>query len=185
MSREQTRQQIMDAFIQLLNRYPMDRISVKDVVAVCGISRNTFYYHYRDLYALLADVFEQEALKVLTESDDDLNWQDAFIRATRFALNNRKAIYHVYNSVNRDMLSRYFFRISEDVVERVVRRYAKDLDVEERDIHYITIFYKHAIVGIIQEWLQSDMRSEPETAIRRLGEIFSGNIRSCLEKVAK
>lgn len=185
MSKEQTRQQIMDAFIQLLNRHPMDRISVKDVVTVCGISRNTFYYHYRDLYALLADVFEQEAMKVLAENDDGLNWQDAFIQSTRFALNNRKAIYHVYNSVNRDTLSRYFFRIFEDVVGRVVRRYADGLNVEERDIRYITIFYKHAVVGIIMEWLQSDMRTEPEAAIRRLGEIFDGNIRTCLERVAK
>lgn len=185
MSREQTRQQIMTAFIELLNRCPMERISVKDVVAACGISRNTFYYHYRDLYALLADVFEQEALQVLSENDDGMNWQDAFIRSTRFALNNRKAIYHVYNSVNRDMLSRYFFRVSEDVVGRVVRRYAEGLDVDESDLRYITIFYKHAIVGIIVEWLQSDMRTEPEKAIRRLGEIFDGNIRTCLERVAK
>lgn len=185
MSREQTRQSITNAFIGLLNRYPMEQISVKDVVAACGISRNTFYYHYRDLYALLTDVFEQEAFRVIGENRQGQPWQEAFIASTRFALENRRAIYHVYNSVNRDALERYLFRISGDVVEQVVRGHAEGLTVDDSDIRYITIFYKHAIVGIITEWLQNDMRNDPEVSIRRLGEIFDGNIRTCLERVAK
>lgn len=185
MSREQTRQAIMSAFIDLLNRYPMERISVKDVVAACAISRNTFYYHYRDIYALLADVFEQEAMRVIGVNREGQRWQDAFIASTRFALENRRAIYHVYNSVNRDTLERYLFRISEDVVEQVVRGHAEGLNVDDSDIRFITIFYKHAIVGIIEEWLQNDMRNDPVASIRRLGDIFDGNIRTCLEKVSK
>lgn len=185
MSREQTRQAIMTAFVDLLNRYPMERISVKDVVAACSISRNTFYYHYRDIYALLADVFEQEALRVIGVNREGQSWQDAFIASTRFALDNRRAIYHVYNSVNRDTLERYLFRISGDVVEQVVRSHAGGLNVDDSDIRFITIFYKHAIVGILVEWLQNDMRNDPVASIRRLGDIFDGNIRTCLERVAK
>lgn len=185
MSREQTRQSIMRTFIDLLNRYPLEQISVKDVVSACGISRNTFYYHYRDLYALLTDVFEQEAIRVIGENRQGQSWQEAFIASTRFALDNRRAIYHVYNSMNRDALERYLFRISGDVVEQVVRGHAIGLQVDDGDIRYITLFYKHAIVGIIIEWLQNDMRNDPEISIRRLGEIFEGNIRTCLERVSK
>ena len=49
MSKERTEKAIMHAFLELLNNYPLDKITVKDIVIVCGISRNTFYYHYQDI----------------------------------------------------------------------------------------------------------------------------------------
>ena len=44
MAKERTEKTIMDAFLTLLNQYPLDKICVKDIVSACGISRNTFYY---------------------------------------------------------------------------------------------------------------------------------------------
>ncbi len=40
---------IQDSFTKLLDRKPIDRITIKDITDDCGISRNTFYYHYSDL----------------------------------------------------------------------------------------------------------------------------------------
>ena len=37
-----TKQLIINTFIQLLNERPLDKITVKDIVAICGINRNTF-----------------------------------------------------------------------------------------------------------------------------------------------
>lgn len=43
---------IKEAFMHLLNRKPLDKITVKEIVEECGINRNTFYYHYDDIYDL-------------------------------------------------------------------------------------------------------------------------------------
>ncbi len=40
---------IKEAFMRLLNRKPLDKITVKEIVEECGINRNTFYYHYDDI----------------------------------------------------------------------------------------------------------------------------------------
>ena len=37
-----TQQIIQTAFIRLLNQKPLDRITVKDIVSECNVSRNTF-----------------------------------------------------------------------------------------------------------------------------------------------
>ena len=55
-----TKTAIMDAFLQLLEERPMERITVQDIVQRCGVSRNTFYYHYGDIYALLEAVFRRD-----------------------------------------------------------------------------------------------------------------------------
>ena len=44
---------IMSAFQEMLEEMPFDRITVSALVKRAGVSSNTFYYHYRDIYELL------------------------------------------------------------------------------------------------------------------------------------
>lgn len=185
MSKELTKQAIIASFTKLLNERPLDKISIKDIVNDCGINRNTFYYHYQDIYALVEDLFETEAKKSLDAQHMADSWQESFIEATQFALQNKKAIYHIYNSANHDHLERYLYRVSQDLMISFVKEQAKGLNISDEDLNYIALFYKHAVVGIIIEWLQRGMKDDPEEAIRKIGRIFEGNIRETLEKISK
>ena len=40
---------IGETLSQLLCRKPLDKITVKELVDTCGISRQTFYYHFQDI----------------------------------------------------------------------------------------------------------------------------------------
>lgn len=185
MAKELTRRAIQTAFIQLLNERPLDKITVKNIVETCGINRNTFYYHYQDIYALLEDIFEQEAQAAIDRNSEHDTWREGFIESTQFALQNKRAIYHIYNSVNREQLERYLFRVTEHMMEDFVRRQATGLKVAEEDIHYIAVFYKHAIVGVVMEWLQRGMQDDAEAVILKMGRIFDGNIRRTLERLSQ
>ena len=48
-----TNRLIMSAFQEMLEEMPFDRITVSALVKCAGVSSNTFYYHYRDIYELL------------------------------------------------------------------------------------------------------------------------------------
>ena len=53
-----TKKRIMDGFLELLEQRPLDKISVVDIADHCGINRNTFYYYYCDVYALIRELME-------------------------------------------------------------------------------------------------------------------------------
>ena len=40
---------VADALMEMITRRGADKITVKDLVEACGISRQTFYYHFRDI----------------------------------------------------------------------------------------------------------------------------------------
>jgi len=44
---------IADAYNQLAKQKSVDKITVKDLVDACNISRQTFYYHFQDILAVL------------------------------------------------------------------------------------------------------------------------------------
>ena len=185
MSKNLTRTAIKASFMKLLNERPLDKISIKDIVEDCGVNRNTFYYHFQDIYALVQEIFEEETRRVLSENPIQDQWQEAFIEATRFAMENRRAVYHIYNSISREQLERYLFQVSEGLMGRFIQAQAEGLDVSEEDLHYTTVFYKHAVSGTILEWLQNNMEEDPVYAIRKMGTLFQGSIRRALENSSR
>ena len=86
-----TKENIASVFLDLLESKPIDRISVKDVVEVCGITRQTFYYHFTDIFDLLSYALEKKEACLLqkTETTSDLREGlriiiSAFIENKRF-----------------------------------------------------------------------------------------------------
>ena len=60
-----TKDALASALRQMMKVKPIDRITVKDIVEICGVNRQTFYYHFDDVDDLLEWVFEDDAERVL------------------------------------------------------------------------------------------------------------------------
>ena len=181
-----TKKAISEAFISLLNETPLDKITVKDIVERCQINRNTFYYYYRDIYALLEDLFQAEVKKALeAEEITGENWQDAYLRAISFVMENRKAVYHIYHSISRETLERYLYEVTGGLMLRFVRKQADGILAKESDIRLTADFYKCALVGMSLEWFGKGMKEDPEWIVRRMGVLLEGDIRAMLKRGAE
>ena len=62
-----TKQAIKTSFIKILNEKPLNKISVRDIVEDCGINRNSFYYHFQDIPALIEEIVAQRAEDIINE----------------------------------------------------------------------------------------------------------------------
>lgn len=182
MAQQYTRNKICDVFIHMLNQRPLSKITVKEVVAECGINRNTFYYYYADLYEVLTELFQLELEKVIEGYNDTLSWEESFLVAADFALKNKKAIYHVYNSIQREELETYLYHTAGNVMKRYVERIANGMPVSEEDKLLISTFYQSALTQMLLHWIHSGMKEEPEQIIRRIGFLFDGNIALSLQR---
>lgn len=64
---QKTRNNILDAFIELRSEKPLEKITIKELAERAQISKQTFYLHYRDIYDL-SEQLEQELIKSLVDS---------------------------------------------------------------------------------------------------------------------
>jgi len=177
-----TQQAITKAFLELLNEEPFDKITVIEIARRCGINRNTFYYHYDDVYALVDEMFRAETQKIIDEHKEFSTWQEGFLEATAFARENKTAIYHIYDSINRESLETYLYDVTYNNMLSFIEKQAKGLSVSEDDIRDLTIFYTAALEGLVLEWLHDGMRVNPENYIESMGRLLDGNIRYTLTK---
>lgn len=184
MAQQYTKKMIRDEFIKMLNERPLNKITVKDIAIACEINRNTFYYYYTDVYALLSEIFQTELQTVIDEYNDTLSWEESFIVAAKFALENRTAIYHVYNSIRREELVNYIYNVSGNVMMRYIEKVSDGISASSEDRKLIASFYQCALTEMVLRWISSGMKEDPDTIIRRIGQLFDGNIELSLKRSA-
>lgn len=182
MAQPYTKNIIRETFIEMLNENPLNKITVKDIAEKSQINRNTFYYHYSDIYILLAEIFQEELQKVIDEYNDTLSWEESFIVAAEFALKNKRAVYHVYNSMQREELANYIYNVSGNIMSRYVEKVSQGIAASKSDQALIANFYQSALTEMVLRWIASGMKGDPEEIVERIGALFDGNIELSLKR---
>ena len=177
-----TKKAIMQCFIQMLNESPMDKISVVDIAERCGINRNTFYYYYCDIYALVKELFTIEAQRIAEKELSCATWQEVCLEALEFVRENRRAVYHLFHSNHRDLLEEYLYDVAHLEMVNFVRREAEGMPVKEEYINSLALFYTSALVGLVTRWMLEGMKADVESILDNIGRLITGNLRMSLER---
>jgi hypothetical protein len=96
-------------------------------------------------------------------------------------LDNRPLILNAYHSISREQVERYLYRLTYNLLIGVVEEKAKGMSVREEDKQFIADFYKFAFVGIMLDWIKSDMKEDPQQIIYKLNTLIKGSFRKALE----
>ncbi|MGN0736092.1 MAG: TetR/AcrR family transcriptional regulator [Anaerovoracaceae bacterium] len=179
-----TKREIKTKFMELLSEKNFDKITVKELVDACGISRNTFYYHYHDIFEVMEDIFQCEIMKVVEAEKRYGSLKEAFLLSTKFAQENRKAMLHLHQSTKRTFFDDYLMRVSDKIIKEYIYQQAEGLEVDENDINLLSVFYKHGLMGILKEMIENGLQGGEEKLIERMAFILEGNIRNSLTKIS-
>ncbi|MCI8608075.1 MAG: TetR family transcriptional regulator [Firmicutes bacterium] len=177
-----TEKAIKASFIKLLNEKPMSKISVKDIVEDCGINRNSFYYHFQDIPALLEQIVAENTAAIIEKYPTIDSLDDCFAAACQFALENRRAAFHIYNSVRRDMFERELMNICEYVVKTYLQTVFPDVKVNESDRQVLLRFIKCELFGIAIEWMENGMKTEAVDDLHRIVTLCRGFSEEIIER---
>lgn len=74
-----TRQELCAALRELLEQKPLDQLRVRELTDRCRLRRQTFYYHFKDIYDLFAWSMEQERKLLRKRLAECLTWRQAFL----------------------------------------------------------------------------------------------------------
>ncbi len=169
-----TKRSIMESCIRLLEQRPVNKISVKDIVEDCGINRNTFYYHFADLPALVEAIVQAEADRIMQSYHGVSSLEECVAAAMSFATEHRQTIFHIYNSANREILERSLLETCEYVSRAFVGNIAQGYRVGDDDREAVVQAYKCELFGQIINWLGHGMNEELERRFLRVCALRDG-----------
>lgn len=177
-----TKKALAASLKKLLTQKPLDKITIIDIVEDCEVNRQTFYYHFKDIYDLVEWIYTSEATKALDGKKTYDTWQQGFLHIFEYVQKNKIFVTSTYHSVNREHLQSYLYNESYILLRDVVEEKADGMAVREDDKAFIANFYKYAFVGLILEWIRTGMKEEPASIIERLDILIHGDIASALDR---
>lgn len=167
-----TKEAIVNAFWELLDEKPYNKITVKDIVDRCQINRNTFYYHFHDIPELLESIIKKDADSVVQNYASFHSLPECLSTIIEHSLKRKKAVLHIYRSVQREVFLDQLERMATYVVTEYIHTLTKEIQVPEDDLRLLIRLYKCILVGIILDWLDHGMDYNLEKDFTRLSELF-------------
>jgi AcrR family transcriptional regulator len=174
-----TKQDILDTLMALLEEHPLDEITVKDLTERCGISRQAFYYHFQDIYAVVDFGIHQ----VFDQVDFQENWYEVLNQLGDKLRDNRTIVLNTYRAFERTYVERYLDRWFRPMMENEVRRAAQSYHVTEQQIDFVTELFKMGIVNVVLGWLDHGLTSRVREYFDDFYTVFSGSIGAALERL--
>lgn len=163
----ETKNVLKDALKDLLEKYPLDKITINDIVGVGHVNRNTFYYHFDDIYDLIDYLFRCEVEELFEINKLVEEWEDDIALVMKYLINHKNLIYHLYFSINREDVERGLFKFFNTLLTKIVANNPKEnLDPEEAKV--LIEFYSYGITGKLLSWISHKMDESPDELIERI-----------------
>ncbi len=182
MAKQYTKNLIKKEFVKLLEEKSFNSITISMLSERCEINRNTFYYHYDDIYTLVKEILSDEIKKVNQEFNTSFSWEKSLIIASSFLLENKKAAQNLFSSIDKKETDTYLYKICESVMCKYVENecITKNIEASEEDKALVIDFYRAALVGLLDKWILDGMEKSPDDFVYRIGKLFDGNIERSL-----
>ena len=159
-----TKESLGAARKQMLTVKPIDKITVKDLVEICGVNRQTFYYHFADIYALIQWMFEEEALALLRQHEGVQFWREGLLQLFRYIQDNRAFCLCAFRSIGHSHLRKLFQENIISIVRATVDKLSEELHCPADEL--VVQFYTIALVGTVESWLLGEVDRTPEELIQ-------------------
>ncbi len=179
----QTKNDIKQAFISLLEEKNFNAITVRDITTRAQINRGTFYLHFLDKYDLL-EKCEQEILQELEENAKEmlptnmkkylmLDEPHPFIINIFTYFQENAPFLKVVLGPNGD--PSFEEKLRNLIIQKMFRNVSNYKRVEDLDLPFevVTQFISSALVGVIRYWLNSNLQQTPEEMATMMFQIMS------------
>lgn len=165
---------IASTFAQMAKQKNIDKITVKDLVAACGISRQAFYYHFQDLLEVMEWCIRQMMQQALQNSLQAATPEKSLEEFIRMAIDHQDLIMRLLCSQRREQVERIFAETMRSGIEQILRSHRPDLTLNYEDLNIALNFYSYGIAGTVFEHCKSQT-TNPEQLSKTLYRLISGS----------
>lgn len=149
-----TKSMMKEALLELLEKKPLDKITVKDVCESADVNRSTFYSYYESIEQLLLEI-EDDVLNQLPmypdspEGYSDEHFLSALEEFFDYVRENERLFRILI--VQRDSSS-----FNNRLVNAVMGRYRSIMKADGLIARYAYVYCVSGVIGILKEWLNGN-----------------------------
>lgn len=178
-----TKEMLAELLMKLLARRTLDKITIQDIVDDCGYNRQTFYYHFHDIYDLIDWIFAAQTQELI-EKCRACGSLDVGVEAViAYMRENRRLILNILRSVNGEKLLDNLYRSAQSIVLSALENHpgVQELSAEYREL--VAEAFKYALAGLLIDWMRAGIPEDRVNKVRTMKAVYIGALEYALDTV--
>ncbi len=156
---ERTKYRLAASMKECMKTAPVDRITVKNIVEGCGLTRQTFYRNFLDKYDLINWYFDKLVLQSFAQIGMGHTVGESLERKLRFIVDEKVFFTEAFRSDDRNSLKEHDFElILQFYTDLIARRTSQPL---KEDIRFLLELYCRGSVYMTVKWVLGGMKATP------------------------
>lgn len=171
-----TKKALAQALKSKITEKDLSQITVTELTSICGIKRQTFYYHFNDIYDLLKWLYTNEIIKEIKIDDTYESWTKCYSYIFEYIKKNKDLILRTYNSIAKDYFQNFLNRHTKTFISKVIEEKTSDIAVDSKTKNFLSNYYKNVLIGFIKDWIEEGMLEDTSSLITKVECILEGSI---------
>lgn len=168
--------QIAQAGERLLNEKNRKKLTVTDIVEECHITRQTFYYHFKDIPDMIMWNIQRKCNHLSTKLSDKKNIEEVVEYCLTIIIEHRqygeKIMASNYGEIVADLVISTMRKAFLELIEK--KQFFPDNTIAEKRM--IVTYYSYALGGVMKDWDMIGIH-DVKTAAKILIQLASGDIK--------
>ena len=178
--REDMKAVIADTFTEMLDKEDLDKITVTKLIGECHISRQTFYYHFKDIMDVLEWTFRRATEELVQRS---LKAEDNIVALKEFAIfirQNRTRLERLLYSRRWVEIENLLTEAAVAYLAEMVRNKVPEISLSFDELEIMLKFYACGMVGVLMQYMVKPHLYEEKLVIQIekiiTGKMFPGKV---------
>lgn len=161
---------IEKAFINLIQKYELNKIKVSDICKLANINRTTFYSNYLDIYDLADKIKESMFFNILElYKEEAIKQEHSYDYLKLFKhIKENQIYYNTMFKLNFDFMNYYDNRLDNNDALKYLGT--------TKNLEYHIDFFKAGVSAIIKRWLLNDCKESPEEMVEIIMLEYKGKV---------
>lgn len=172
---------IAEAFLKMIQRNGLDKITVKALIEECHISRQTFYYHFQDIMDVLEWSMGQTVEHLVKKSLQAEDLHSAIKIFVSFSVENFPMLQKLMDSQRRAQIERMLMDGMVTYLQELSQNSPESLSVSYVDREILLRYNAFGLVGILLTYGGKN-NLDQERLVDQLEHIVSGQLSQWMGK---
>ncbi|MFA0814163.1 MAG: TetR/AcrR family transcriptional regulator C-terminal domain-containing protein [Anaerofustis sp.] len=164
-----TKRALAEAMKTLMKQYPMEKIKIGDIVALCNMNRQSFYYHFKDKYDLVNWIYYTEFFEGILGSSEEPDW-GMIERICDFFYENKVFYSNALRVRGQNSFSEYF----NEVIHPLIRAHFDTVYRNDPNQEFYATFFADSIRISITRWLLEGAQQTPQEFVTLIKKAATG-----------
>ncbi len=174
-SGDKTKLMLANSLRKLMKKKALDKIKIREIVEDCGVNRQTFYYHFQDIYALVEWMYVYDGRIIYVKNKENGDMWTMIKDLFDYLESHHEEIRCVVNS-KADKFFHDFIHEQIGLCSRfVIDAVSKNINADDYHKDFLAGFYTYAICGVVEDWLRN--RSTTRMSSDELVHLFYMTVR--------